>query len=219
MPTPRAGYFLADGTKVPSVTTILSRFKESGALITWAYKRGKDGLDLYESRDRAADIGTLAHAMVEYRLTGKSVEDALLRALPEHRDKARIAYAAFEEWMRQSNVGPISAEVSMVSEQHKFGGTPDLVLRMPNGKLALGDVKTSNAVYRDYLVQVAAYGLLWNENHPDDPITEGYHIMRFSKEAPDFEHRYFAELVEAAELFLVLRTAYGMDLQLKKRAA
>jgi hypothetical protein len=33
MPTPRAGYFLTDGMQVPSVTTVLSRFKDAGALM------------------------------------------------------------------------------------------------------------------------------------------------------------------------------------------
>lgn len=36
MPTPRSGYYNANGDRVPSVTTVLSRFKDSGALIHWA---------------------------------------------------------------------------------------------------------------------------------------------------------------------------------------
>ena len=72
MPTPRAGYRLADGTKVPGVTTILGRWKDSGGLLQWAFKQGQSGArTLYEERDKAADIGTLAHAMVEHRLTGR----------------------------------------------------------------------------------------------------------------------------------------------------
>lgn len=42
MPTPRAGYRNAAGEKVPSVTTILSRFKDSGGLIKWAYRQGRE---------------------------------------------------------------------------------------------------------------------------------------------------------------------------------
>ena len=74
MPTPRKGYFLKDGTKVPGTTTIIGRFKESGALIAWAYKRGKDGLELYDSRDKAAEIGTIIHGLVERFLKGESAE-------------------------------------------------------------------------------------------------------------------------------------------------
>ncbi len=41
MPTPKAGYRAADGEKVPSVTTILGRFKDSTFLTRWAYKEGR----------------------------------------------------------------------------------------------------------------------------------------------------------------------------------
>mgnify|MGYP000970549762 CR=1 FL=1 len=219
MPTPRAGYFLADGTKVPGVTTILSRWKDSGGLLQWAFKQGQSGArTLYEERDKAADIGTLAHSMVEHRLTGRDPANALAGQPEDYCVKARTAYAAFDAWMSQTQAKVISAEEPMVSERYKFGGTPDVVLRMPDGRLALGDVKTSNGIYRDYLMQVAAYGILWDENH-EEKITGGFHIMRFSKEAPDFEHRYFAELSEAALLFTTLRDAYSLDLQLKKRCA
>jgi hypothetical protein len=70
MPTPRKGYFTASGERVPGVTTIIGRFKESGALIQWAYNRGKEGLELYESRDKAAELGTIVHEMVEAYIKG-----------------------------------------------------------------------------------------------------------------------------------------------------
>lgn len=219
MPTPRAGYKTADGTRVPGVTTILGRWKESGGLLQWAFKQGQSGArTLYEERDRAADIGTLAHAMVENKLTAVDPFLALVGADPDMAGKAMTAYKAFDTWMTNQRADLISAETPMVSEVHRFGGTPDFLLRI-DGRLALGDVKTSNGIYRDHLMQVAAYGILWNELHPEDPIVGGYHITRFSKEAPDFEHRYFADLTEAGELFLLLRRAYEMDLALKKRAA
>lgn len=36
MPTPKQGYYTEAGKRVPSVTTVISRFKDSGALIHWA---------------------------------------------------------------------------------------------------------------------------------------------------------------------------------------
>ena len=32
--------------------------------------------------------------------------------------------------------------------------------------------------------------MLWNEQHPDDPIQE-YHILRVGKQNASFEHRYW----------------------------
>lgn len=219
MPTPRLGYHLKNGDKVPGVTTILGRWKESGGLLQWAFAQGKSGAaSLYEQRDKAGGIGTLAHAMVENFLTNVDPESALAEAKEDEKPKARQAYRSFQDWFSQTQANVISAELPLVSESLRFGGTPDCVLRMPDGRLALGDVKTSNGVYRDMLMQVAAYGYVWNETH-EEQITGGYHIMRFSKDFPDFEHRYFAELDVALELFKLLRLAYDLDLALKKRVA
>ena len=51
MPHPKAGYRDADGKRIPGVTTIIGRFKESGGLIRWAYGRGRDG-EAREPRDQ-----------------------------------------------------------------------------------------------------------------------------------------------------------------------
>lgn len=212
MGTKPEGYFTKDGVRVPSVTTILSRFKESGALIHWAYECGKNGRDYREERDKAASSGTLAHDLVERwiknePLTIEGPEDVVLRA--------RQAFDVFQEWASQTQLKVTHTELALVSEKYRFGGTLDAML--VNGKLALGDWKTSNAIYADYVSQVAAYGLLWEENHPEQPITGGYHIMRFAKEHPDFEHRFFAEVEDAKNMFLCLVKAYEYDKNLKKR--
>jgi hypothetical protein len=81
------------------------------------------------------------------------------------------------------------------------------------------DVKTSSGVYRDNLLQVAAYRHLWEENNPGLKMNGGYHILRFAKEAGDFSHHFYPNLDEAWEMFLHLRAAYDLDLKLKKRAS
>lgn len=220
MPTPAKGYRLKDGTRVPGTTTVLGRWKESGGLLQWAFKMGQSGaLTLYEERDKAGDIGTLAHAMSDNDMRGKDPEEALLLAPIEFKEKARTAYRSFVKWRDNQRGICIPCEEPLVSEVHRYGGTPDFLIRTEDGKLAMADIKTSNGIYRDMLMQVAAYRIVWDENHPDDPITGGFHIARFAKEFPDFEHRYFEDLTEAGELFLLLRRAYEMDLTLKKRAA
>ena len=62
---PTQPYFNKAGQRLPSVTTIISRFKESGGLIHWAWNLGREGQDYRQVRDEAADAGTLAHAMIE----------------------------------------------------------------------------------------------------------------------------------------------------------
>ena len=80
MPTPREGYYAADGKRVPGVTTVIGRFKDSGGLIHWAWNEGKEGRDYRDTSGKAADIGTLAHAFVEAKLMGKPEPDLFLYA-------------------------------------------------------------------------------------------------------------------------------------------
>lgn len=206
-------YHTADGKRVPSVTTITARFKESGGLIWWANNQGLEGKTTDEARKGATDVGSIVHAMVEARLHGQRAA----KIPPEFRDRVLSAYSAWEQWMENSRFEIVSTEQPIVSEVHFYGGTLDCVMRDSRGRLALGDWKSSNAVYADYLLQLAAYGALWNETQ-DEKLTGGYHLVRFSKEHGDMEHRFYPELVEPLEMFLLLRRAYELDKAVKKRA-
>lgn len=218
-PTPRAGYFLKDGkTKVPGTTSIISRFKESGALIAWAYKRGKDGLELYESRDKAAEIGTVVHEMVELFIAGENPRDAFAVLTSQNdADAAMSAFNAFEEWFQMNQLKVVAQEMQLVSETYRFGGTPDAVAEDSRGRLVLLDWKTSDGVYMDHLVQLGAYRILWNENNPNNKLTGGSHLCRFSKAHGDFAHHFFPNLDEAEKAFVLMRQLYDLDKSLKKR--
>ncbi len=76
MAHPKGGYRTTDGTKVPGVTTILGRFKDSGGLLWWAFEQGKAAQrgeinSLYDKRDSAAEAGTIAHDLVEMHIKGE----------------------------------------------------------------------------------------------------------------------------------------------------
>lgn len=221
MPTPKTGYFLKDGTRVPGTTTVIGRFKESGALIAWAYKRGKDGLDLYESRDKAAELGTIVHEMVEAYVKGEDVTRTIIESSLSNNDDAKAVYSAYDaflEWFESNKFEIVGQEMQLVSEAYKFGGTPDAIARDSKGRLVLLDWKTSDGVYSDHLVQLGAYRILWNECNPDNPLTGGSHLCRFAKAHGDFAHHYFPDLSDAERQFILFREAYDLDKSLKKRA-
>lgn len=220
MPTPKKGYYTKDGKKVPGTTTILGRFKESGALIAWAYKRGKDGLDLYDSRDKAAELGTITHEMVELYVAGNDPLDIVGKYGLNDEDLEQVssAFSAFQEWFESNKFQVIAQEVQLVSEIHQYGGTPDAVAVDSKGRLCLVDFKTSNGIYADYLYQLGAYRILWNECNPDLQLTGGSHLARFSKENSDFSHHYFPDITEAERGFLLMVELYEIDSRLKKRA-
>lgn len=218
MPTPKSGYHLADGTEVPGVTTILGRFKDSGGLLFWAFNQGKSGArTLYEKRDQASDTGTHVHAMVEADLHGQEPP-----AMPEHftdemRAGALSGFRAYKENLKRTKAFVMPLEVQLVSEEYRFGGTPDGIVEF-EGIVDMADWKTSNGVYLDYIVQGAAYIHLWNTHHPESKCT-GLRIFRFGKESGTFaEHYYPPETLEIAwRQFVLFREAFDLDKVLKKR--
>ncbi len=201
MPTPKAGYFLKDGTKVPGTTTICSAYKDSGGLIYWAWNQGKQGLDYRETRDKAGDIGTLVHAAIEARLRGEEF------FIPTEGAKA---YMAFHQWERQNKIEILEQEIQLVSEEYKYGGTLDAV-GVVDGKHVLLDWKTSKGVYKNYLLQLAAYKQLWNENCPGREITDGVWLVRFSKTDGACEPYHFNDLTAAWGQFILFRQAYALE--------
>lgn len=219
MPHPKGGYKLKNGQKVPGVTTIIGRFKDSGGLLYWACEQGKaiergEISALYDKRDEAADAGTLAHACVEAHINGLP--------LPELPDTdigklARQGYENYCRWADDNRLRVVAQEMELVSEEFAFGGCPDAIGINSRGETCLLDWKTSNGVYQDYIVQLAAYRHLWEANNPGQPITGGFHLCRFSKEKADFAHHFWSELDEAWEQFKLFRRAYELDKILKKR--
>lgn len=208
-------YRTVEGKRVPSTTGILGRFKDSAGLLRWANAEGLAGRKLYEDKS-ATDIGTLVHSLVEQKIHG---EPQTLKIPDEYVGQVHSAYTAFLAWFDAYEFEIVATEVPLVSEQWQFGGTIDSVLRDKQGRLCIGDWKTSKAIYADYLLQLAAYGVLWNESAPDDrKLTGGFHLVRFSKEDGDFEHRHFPELDDAWTMFTLLRQSYELDKIIKRRA-
>jgi len=236
MATPKQGYRTKSGERIPSVTTILSRFKESGGLVQWAYKQGREHENLamrdlpgpahlYDVVGKAAEAGTIAHDMIEQNLLAgrlylpdEPLPDTAANADEFVIAKARNSFAQFLKWNAQTKLKVIMTEKSLVSEAHRYGGTWDGIGRDVDGRLVLIDWKTSNAVYGDYLYQLAAYAILIEEVMPElGPVT-GFHLLRVAKEHADFAHHYYGELDRERRGFLLMRELYEIDAVTKKRA-
>lgn len=217
MPRPKAGYRNAAGMVIPGTSDITGRFMDRSRLLFWAFKRGKEGMpQLYD--DNALNVGTAVHMMAEMDLKDRDGDDIdyyLKTTLPdrESRAKAQSAFRAYREWRDEFHVRAYVQEVSLVSEQLQYGGTLDTVAVVRNG-LGLVDFKTSNSgeVYEDMVLQLAAYGILWNETHPDEML-ESYHLIVLPKDGSKHVHREFSEdaLHPYRQLFWLYRKAYDID--------
>lgn len=172
----------AIGRKIrrPGVTTIIDQQLawNKRALIRWAHGVGFDGKELYEGSADALGIGTVVHALIEADVEELPVPD-FAELSDSMRSQVQRAMDAWEAWKRGCDFQVLAAEESLVDDELEFGGTVDLIM-VADGKVSLMDYKTSKALYPNALVQVAAYGHLWNLHHPGERIEE-YRLLRLSK--------------------------------------
>jgi len=215
-------YKLAGGKRVPSVTTINKIGMPAEGLVHWAWELGMDGKDYRQVRDDAADAGSVGHKLVESAIRGDFDPPDLSRFDEDVQKSGYKAYEAYLEWREQSKIEWLHTEISLVSEEYRYGGTLDAIGRMPSGNgLCLGDWKTGR-LYPDHLCQVRAYKELWDRQpaHMAPGVgmpIEGFHLCRFNRDTGDFVHAYFGDLEEAWEAFLLKRRLYDLLAKLKKR--
>lgn len=202
-------YKTSDGQKVPGATTITGLLNKP-FLITWANRLGLEGIDSTKYRDEAAEVGTLAHAMVQAHLQGETVDETQYTA--QQVDLASNAVLSFFAWEKSHNLEPLMLEVQMVSDKHLYGGTVDCYGVLDN-VFTLIDFKTGKSIYDEFFVQTAAYAELLKEHgHPVEQIR----ILRIGRdETEGFEERSITTWDKYYEIFDCLNKVYWLKKDLK----
>lgn len=153
-------YYLAGGTLVPGATTI-SGLLNKPALVKWANNLGLQGIDSTKYVDKAANVGTLIHALVEGHITGKTVDTSDFTALEI--ELAQNGFYKYLDWEKQHKVEPIFNEKQFVSEKYRYGGTLDFYCKV-DGKYTLVDFKSGKGIFNEHFLQVSGYANLLKEN-------------------------------------------------------
>ena len=170
------------GRTYPGVTSILGVIDKSGALMSWAARQtaeaavdlalagtaeatglanllntvGREGTVKALTarsgwkRDEAAALGTAVHGYADDHINGRPIPE-----LPEIQRKYVDAYA---EWWAASGWTLRTSEAYLVHPEFGYGGTLDLLCRDADGRTVLADIKTGKAVYKEAVLQLAAYG-------------------------------------------------------------
>lgn len=202
-------YKLADGKRVPGTTTITGLLNKP-QLIAWANRLGLEGIDSNKYRDEAANIGTLAHAMIQAHL---QLEDLGMDNYSA-RDigLAENALISYWEWEARHDIEPIFCEVPMVSENYRYGGTVDCYCVL-DGKKTLLDFKTGKAIYPEMFYQLAAYTNLLRENGHE---VEQCKILRIGRdEIEGFEEKTIVDTSKQFDLFKNLLNVYYLQKEIK----
>ena len=198
--------YSVEGNYVPAVTSILdSTIAKQRFLMPWAVKMGAewfesncepftqgersvkemiDGIKkAYKHKSSGAiALGKVVHEWCEQAILWK-LGEAEPPAVPED-ELASNSINAFREWVKMNDVEWIAAEKRVYSRKHNYAGTADAVARV-NGEFSVIDFKTSNRIYDEYYLQIAAYGYCMEDIY-GEKVEAGY-ILRFDKESGRFE--------------------------------
>jgi hypothetical protein len=157
--------------------------------------------------DKAAEIGTQAHALIEWNLRKSLGQEA--GPEPRISDKATWAFMAWEDWRRTVNLEPLWIEQTVYNVKHGYAGTLDLVARLDlkdavrdyGRTVAVIDWKTGKAIYPESALQNAAYAWAYHKMGHSEAVPPGL-IVRLPKvdTDPNFETKIVHE-IEMPELF------------------
>lgn len=168
--------------RVPAVSTILAELNKP-ALVPWAARMAAEAVkqrvlteaaagtpatpaelellatELYviadgahrDLKDEAAATGTTVHDWIT--TLGNDILTAELPGDPE----IRPACEAFVAWFRTSGYTIDTAEKIVVEEHSRYAGRFDLLLRDSRDRPWILDIKTSNSVYMEHVLQCSAY--------------------------------------------------------------
>lgn len=185
----KSKYKEEDTIAVPRVTNILSSCKDSESLIRWAANVGRRKYDYY--KNKALDIGTITHDMIDKYLLGKYVYNKEYKPNfydidEEYSPYVYNAYNNFIAWETNLNNLGLNIEKVVGLEIEVtcpwYGGTIDAILKI-NGAYYIIDFKTSKAINYEYLLQTSAYMWIVNNNYASVklPHIDGIGIIRVDK--------------------------------------
>jgi genome maintenance exonuclease 1 len=168
-------YKLPDGTKLPSVTTVLGAQKKEG-IMAWRKKVGE--AEANRISKIATGRGTNVHTLCERYLNN----DALGDIMPD----AKEMFLSLKPLLhRIDNIH--YQEQALWSKQLEMAGRVDCIAEF-DGKLSVIDFKTSKKIkseahIEDYFWQTSAYALMYEELI-GKPIDDIVIIMAVENEAP-----------------------------------
>lgn len=168
--------------------------------------------------DKASEIGSAVHAMIEWNLR-KEIGQVVGPA-PHLPPAASWAFMAWEDWRRSVKLEPLWIEQTVWSATHGYAGTLDLAATIdlpPYGRCtAVLDWKTGKAIYVEAALQNAAYGHAYAEMGHAEGCPVGL-IVRLPKttDDPNFEVKIIRP-EDQGELFKVFLHVKGLWMFLNK---
>ena len=146
-------YDAGNGNYVPSITTILEAYPKGAAYFNWLKENGKDADEI---RDEAGRRGSVVHKLTEIYDAGEEVCLVNPNGSIDYKLNEWAMFERYVEFRKRFSFTTDCIELNIISKELGYAGTLDRVINM-DGKKILLDIKTSNAIYPSYWLQLAAY--------------------------------------------------------------
>lgn len=146
-------YTTEEGDFVPSVTTILEAYPKGPEYYAWLKRMGEDADSV---RDEAGRRGSVVHLLTERYDAGEEVSLMDGNGYIAYKVSEWAMFERYVEFRRRFPFEVIHNELNIIDGGMGYAGTLDRVIEM-DGKRLLVDIKTSNAIYPSYWLQLAAY--------------------------------------------------------------
>lgn len=221
-----------DGKRLYGVTSVLSYWGESGALVNWAAKQAVEHIEknfpsgetlfddpgavtrcLQEAktahlkkRDKAGDVGTQVH---------KELEDVFMQKLPL--PNASPVVTKVVEWSLDTKIRFLSCEKHVHSRKFWYGGIADGIIEK-DGKRYILDFKTSGTIQTKAFYQCAAYSVALQEmgEEPFDGVVI-IHIPRGKSFNPKNNVYWNSNIKELEHAWLCILKTFKLDKELQKQ--
>lgn len=146
-------YYSPAGNFLPSVTTILEAYPKGAQYYEWLKKNGQDSDEI---RDEAGRRGSVVHELTEMYDAGTEISLLDNNGNVGYKLSEWNMLSRYAEFCNNHPFNIIHSEQNIVSDQLGYAGTIDRIIDVA-GETWLVDIKTSNAIYQSYWLQVAAY--------------------------------------------------------------
>lgn len=200
---------------IEKTDTKCSKLKKVDAMV-WAFSMGqiRKYASLYGNRDKAADIGTIAHAILMARDTGFEIDNSNIT--PDNWLLAEECVKSHDKWFEGQDIKTIFVEKEMVSQLYRYGGKIDKYAYVTREKTLI-DYKSGKDIFDEYFIQLIGYIQLLLENGHE--VTRAILVNMPKTKGDNFkvDSRSVKSLFAAGyfEKFLGLRDTYYADQKIK----
>ena len=178
-----------DKTYLYSSTTILDNVLSKGLGFNMWLGNAKSYKDAMDYASERAEIGSMTHALCMYLIWGETIDcrDGFRidsgQKLPEQSfkirtipDEVKLRLQGFIDFCKDYDPTSIATEISLYTLDtledgmllYPFAGTADNIMKMPDGKIWLIDIKTGKEYRQSYSLQITSYKILWDHIYGEE---------------------------------------------------